>query len=102
MKLADYAGWLLASVRDEETTAAELLRALREQSSHFDPEKAPLPSRLGPDVLLGARGGPRGGLDADPFKAAFVLVAVMLGGKRSDIAHRVWCTWHLHHENVLR
>jgi hypothetical protein len=101
MKLADYTGWLLASVQDDGTTAAELLRALREQSIHFDADKAPAGTELRPDILK-ARSGPGGGLDADPFLAGFVLIAVMLGGKRADLGNRVWHTWHLHHESMPR
>jgi len=102
VKLTDYTGWLLASVRDEEATAAaELLRALREQSVHFDPDKAPVQTELRPDILK-ARSGPGGGIDADPFRAAFVLIAVMLGGKRAGLGNRVWHTWHLHHESLPR
>jgi hypothetical protein len=100
MKLIDYTGWLVSTVQDDQTTVTELLRALREQSSHFDPKKAPADTLLGPDILR-AKSGPGGGLDADPFLASFALLAVMLGGKRADVGERVWRSWHMHHEGSV-
>jgi len=97
MKLLDYTGWLISTVRDKQATATELLRALREQSSHFGRAKGEFETAIGPD-LMRAKSGPGGGLDADPFRAAFVLLAIMLGGKRADIGARVWRTWHMAHE----
>lgn len=97
MKLTDYAGWLVSILQDDQTTATELLRALREQSRHFDPEQMPVETVLGPDILR-AKSGPRGGLNADPCRSALVLIAVLLDGRRSDIGLRVWRAWHLSHK----
>ncbi len=99
MKITDFAGWLVSALRDEDTTATELLRALREQSSHFDPDPEKYPA-FDPAVLR-ARTGPGGGIDADPFRAGFVLVAMMLDGPKATIASRVWRAWHLSQEGSV-
>jgi hypothetical protein len=100
MKLTDYAGWLVSTLHDEQTTATELLRALRQQSSHFNPEEPENYPEHDPDILR-ARSGPGGGLDTDPFRAGFVLIAIMLNGPRSDIGRRVWDAWHINHEGSV-
>lgn len=120
MKLTDFTGWLISSLEDRQTTATELLRALREQSSHFDEAKAGLLDEIKPELSEEARAalvrwlttdvspaalrgktGPRGGLEADPFRAAFVLLAVMVNGLRSDVGTRVWSAWHINHEGSI-
>jgi hypothetical protein len=100
MKLTDYAGWLVSTLRDEQTTATELLRALREQNSHFNPDEPKNYPEYNPDILR-ARSGPGGGLDADPFRAGFVLIAIMLDGPRSDICRRGWDAWHINHKGSV-
>jgi hypothetical protein len=79
----------------ERISHVELLRALREQSAHFNPDKASELPQFNPSVLRAKPGPGGGGPEADPFRGGFVLVAIMLGGTRSDIAYRVWDTWHL-------
>lgn len=82
----------------ERVSHVELLRALREQSAHFDPDKAGELPQFNSSVLRAKPGPGGGGPEADPFRGGFVLVAIMLsglGGTRSDIAHRVWDAWHL-------
>lgn len=96
MKLNDLTGLLVAHL-DPTQSAAELQRALREQSEHFIDKDLPegITTEVDSSILRAPRTGPRGGLDADPFRASFMLVAIMMNGMKSDIADRVWRAWHL-------
>lgn len=84
----------------------ELLRALKEGTAHFDPEKLEAPTRqlaakagveVTPELVM-SRPGPGGGLDADPFHLTFFMTAAMLGKRRREVALATWHAWHLHVE----
>lgn len=74
---------------------SELLRALKEGSSHFRELISEAEHPLGADILV-SQPGPGGGLDADPFRTTFFLLAFLLGTKRADAAKATWEAWHIH------
>ncbi|WP_374385112.1 hypothetical protein [Dongia sp.] len=104
MKLNDLCAHFVPLLELPLSDFTELLRALKEQSDHFDITKYPemiersaLYDDSGVNAeILKARAGPGGGLNADPFLAAFFLTALLVNGGRKDVAHRTWRAWHMH------
>lgn len=110
MKLNTFCGHLVPLLNLPMSEFTELLRALKEQSAHFDPEdKINQKVRAYADGagigfdpnLLKGRAGPGGGIEVDPFRAAFFLLAVALNGPRKDSAEATWATWHLNQEGSI-
>jgi hypothetical protein len=85
MKLVEYTTWCVRTLGEKDASAAEILRALREGSSHFGKDAA----------FLKGKPGVGGAMRADDFNTSFFLLGVMLGGKRADLCTRVWHVWHL-------
>lgn len=104
MKLNTFCGHLVHLLDTPMSEFTELQRALKEQSAHFNPEdKLNKAVReyakdtgisFDPDLLKG-RAGPGGGIELDPFRAAFFLLAVAINGPRKENANATWLTWHL-------
>ncbi|MBS9478654.1 hypothetical protein [Ancylobacter radicis] len=90
MKLNTFGAQMVAMLGIEMSTFTETSRALREQSAQFEHDPS---GRFGPDILKG-RVGPGGGIDVDPFRAAFMLIALIGGGLRKEAARNVWRIWH--------
>lgn len=107
MKLNTFATYLVPALGIPASDVTEGLRALRENSAHFDPESEINEEvrknqliRFAPD-LLRAKPGPGGGIDADPFRAGFLLVSLMVPGPRRDAATNTWMAWHLTQEGSV-
>lgn len=109
MKLVDFSAHLVPLLNVTMGEVTELLRALKEGSDHFDAAKLDEATRreaartgapVTPELLV-SRPGPGGGLPADPFRAAFLVVAIMLGKPRKEIALAVWNTWHHVHKGSV-
>lgn len=103
MKLNTLCGHLLSLLDREMSDFTELLRALKEGNAAFDDAELDKKTRrvakennvgFERDVLK-ARPGPSGGLDADPFNTAFLLLALMIEAPRREIVHHTWTTWHM-------
>ncbi len=91
MKLNTFCGHLVSLLDLPMSDFTELQRALKEQSTHFDPD-----NQLNRDVrayaedagigydpdLLKSKAGPGGGIELDAFRAAFFTLAVVLNGPR--------------------
>lgn len=99
MKILDLFGRLAPYMNLTMSEGTELLRALKEGSAHFNEDTAG-ESRVDPDILKG-RPGPGGGVEADPFRAAFLLIAIMVNGPRKEAARNTWMTWHLNQEGSV-
>jgi hypothetical protein len=100
MKLNDLTAALVSVIPVPFGEMNELLRALREQSQRNDgvvewTELAPPDEEDNPAVALRAKPGPGGGVEAKPFHAGFILVALMLNPPRRETAIKTWSTWHL-------
>lgn len=87
MKITDLCANLVPMLGVPASEFNELLRALREGSSHFrEPGEPP------PDILK-AKPGPGGGLAATPFLVAFVIIALLTNGPRREAAQNTWRAW---------
>ncbi|BBK33759.1 hypothetical protein EDC65_3595 [Stella humosa] len=104
MKLNTFCGHLVAVLDLPMSEFTELQRALKEQSEHFNPkssinqEARAYADEVGVGFernLLKGRAGPGGGIEVDPFRAAFFMLAVALNGPRKESASSTWMTWHL-------
>lgn len=107
MKLNTLCAQLVPVLGREMSDFTELLRALKEGSGLFDPAtELDKTTREGaehgfdPDILK-ARPGPQGGLDATPFRAAFMLLAIMTGATRREATQATWRAWHLSREGSI-
>jgi len=98
VKLMDLCANLVPLLGVPMSEFTELARSLKEGSSHFD--EASEANRLHPEILKG-RPGPGGGVVADPFRAAFMLAALMINGPRRDSAKNTWEVWHLNQEGSI-
>ena len=110
MKLNTFCGHLVSLLDLPMSDFTELQRALKEQSTHFDPD-----NQLNRDVrayaedagigydpdLLKGKAGPGGGIELDAFRAAFFTLAVVLNGPRKESANATWMTWHLNQEGSV-
>lgn len=110
MKLNTFCGHLVSLLDLPMSDFTELQRALKEQSTHFDPD-----NQLNRDVrayaddagigfdpdLLKGKAGPGGGIELDSFRAAFFTLAVILNGPRKESANATWLTWHLNQEGSV-
>lgn len=110
MKLNTFCGHLVSLLDLPMSDFTELQRALKEQSTHFDPD-----NQLNRDVrayaddagigfdpdLLKGKAGPGGGIELDAFRAAFFTLAVILNGPRKESANATWMTWHLNQEGSV-
>lgn len=106
MKLIDFAARLAPLLGLKMGEVTELLRALKEGSEHFKPERLEPELRDAIDEerwadVVQSRSGPGGGLPADPFRAAFLVLAIMLEKPRRKIAEAVWQVWHLPQEGSV-
>lgn len=93
----------------------EIKRALTEQTkaladeqfdeSFSDPKVAAAVRDLnGPKVdaaILAAKPGPGGGVRADPFRAAFFLIAATMDGPRASAGQDTWRVWHFPHADSV-
>lgn len=102
MKLDDFAATLANLIEKPMSHFNELKRVLREQSSHFGEWTDALPEAAQAQILtrtdetmLRARTGPKGGVDADPFRAGFLTIAAVMNSARSEVALQTWHAWHL-------
>lgn len=110
MKLNTFSSHLVPLLNLPMSEFTELQRALKDQVAHFDPEsdvnafarQSADTSGVGfdPDLLKG-KPGPGGGVDVDDFRAAFFLLAVILGGPRKESARVAWTTWHLNQKGSI-
>jgi hypothetical protein len=94
MKLNTLAANLVTIFHQPASEFTELLRALKEGSSHFRERTSDADQPLDAGILV-SRPGPGGGLDADPFRASFLLLAFLLGAKRAEVAQTTWEAWHI-------
>lgn len=106
MKLNTYCAHLVPLLGVEMSELMEVQRALKEQSPHFDDggELNPLKGAnmyQHQDEPLPAKPGPGGGVELDPFRAAFFLLAAVLNGPRKQASYSTWMTWHLNHEGSV-
>ena len=91
MKLNTFGARLVGLLNLEMSVFTETSRALREQSTHFEDSESE--GKFGPDILK-AKPGPGGGLEVDPFRATFLLLAIIVGGPRKEVATATWRAWH--------
>lgn len=98
MKMTDLCANLVPMLGVPASEFNELLRALREGSVHF--REKPI-GTLNPDILK-AKPGPGGGLIADAFRTAFVIVALMIDAPRQKVAENTWSVWHFEHDGATR
>ena len=107
MKLNTFCGNLVPLLGLPMSEFTELQRALKEQSPHFDPDnELNAASRQQAEeagvafdpAMFRGKAGPGGGIDVDPFRAAFFVLAVVLNGPRKESANSTWLTWHLNQE----
>lgn len=109
MKLNDLCAYLVPMLDQKMSDFTELVRALKEGSAHFDPDaelhkavRAVAEASYDRE-LMNAKPGPRGGLEATPFRTAFLLTALMITEvPRREIADATWRIWHLSQEGSLR
>jgi hypothetical protein len=80
---------------EQQRSAERLLRDLKEQSPQFTLADV---SRY---FLIGQKGRGGGEPEADPFRAAFILIAMLILGPRKNIAERTWLAWHLPHSESI-
>jgi hypothetical protein len=86
MKLTDLAAHFVPLLGVPMSDITETLRFLKEGSSHFkDVDDVP---------DLKGRRGPGGGVDAEPFNSAFLLLAILIDGPRREAAISTWNVWH--------
>jgi len=103
MKLITLCGHLAVATGREMSDFTELLRALKEGSTHFANIDigAIKASEEIPTNRFIAKSGPGGGLDADPFHTAFVVLALMLDAPRREVAIATWRAWHISHRGSI-
>jgi len=97
MKLNDFCAHLVPVLGISMGELNELTRALREGSDHFKQQAEKTTSAFDPDLLKG-RPGPGGGVGADPFRVAFMLLAIAVDAPRKDVTQKTWSAYHLSKE----
>lgn len=93
MKLNTLCGHLVPLLDLPMSEFTELLRALKEGSPKLDLDGEK-------DVLKG-KPGPGGGVEADPFHTAFLLIGILVDGPRKDAALSTSRAWNHLAEGVL-
>jgi hypothetical protein len=105
MKLNTLSAHLVTLFDQPMSEFTELGRNLRETSWHFDernqefeatsPDAANTRETPVDGTILKAKPGPGGGLEVDPFRCAFFILAYMIDGPRRETANLTWSAWHL-------
>lgn len=98
MKLSTFGTYLPQILGIEYPDVTEVYRRLKEQSKIFAELEAEEPDPQLPSDILTGRPGRSGGVDLNPAKAAFVLVALMTTAVRPETARATWSSWHIYSE----
>ncbi len=94
MKLSTLTAYLVPLLKLPASDLTELIRTFKDGSSHWKDAEDDL------GAALAGKPGPRGGVDATPFHAAFLLVGLMIGGPRKNAVLATYSAYHLEPEGT--
>lgn len=92
MKLSTLTAHLVALLRLPASDLTELIRTFKDGSSHWKDAEDDL------GAALAGKPGPRGGVDATSFHAAFMLIGLMIDGPRKNAVQATYSAYHLDQE----
>lgn len=95
MKLSTLTAHFVALLKLPASDLTELIRTFKDGSNHWKDAEDDL------GAALAGKPGPRGGVDATPFHAAFLLIGLMIGGPRKNAVVATYSAYHLDQEGTV-